>query len=121
MMDEKNERPIGLMRTGLWVRDKKKIQLVEFELLTHIIHGDGVSKIYSTREVIKKLRIPLSELEKMLPQEQFIRTHRNYLINGKWIDFYDAQEALTYIAGGIAVPVSRRKKKKLEWFLANRT
>ncbi len=120
-MKENDGRPCGLMRTGLWVRDKKKIQLVEFDLLTHIIHGDGVSKIYSAGEMIKKLRIPLSELEKMLPDEKFIRTHRNYLINGKWIDFYDVEDAMIYIAGGIAVPVSRRKKKKLEWFLANRT
>ena len=44
------------------------------------------SKLYMSDGSNKLLRIPLKNLEKKLEVVGFIRTHRTYLVNGRWIN-----------------------------------
>lgn len=104
-------------KKGLWVRDKKKIRLVPFETITHIHHCNGLSEVRMGRDLLKKLRMPLCNLEKIMPENRFFRTHRNYIINKSFIEEYSAEEPQVSFAGGQKIPVSRRKKKQFEVFL----
>lgn len=108
---------IVLPKNGLWVREKERIQLVPFETITHIHHSNGESKIFMGGELLKKLRTPLCGLEKKMPESQFFRPHRNFIINKSFVDHYDKEEPVIYFVGGQKIPVSRRKKKHFEVFL----
>ncbi len=107
----------AFQKKGLWVRDKEKIRLVPFETITHIHHYNGLSEVRMGKELLKKLRMPLCNLEKMMPETRFFRTHRNYIINKSFVEGYNAEEPLVSFAGGQKIPVSRRKKKQFESFL----
>ncbi len=105
-----------LPRKGLWVREKERIQLVPFEIITHIHHRNGISKIFMGGDLLKKLRTPLCGLEKKMPESQFFRPHRNFIINKSFVDRYDKEKPVIHFVGGQKIPVSRRKKKHFEIF-----
>lgn len=53
----------------------------------------------------------LKELEQKLPEMQFVRCHRSYLVNLQQIERITKQEV--FLTNGRALPVSRRKEKEL--------
>lgn len=53
----------------------------------------------------------LKELEELLPQKQFCRIHRKYLVNLDFIEEYDSQNNVVLFKGSLKLPVSRRKKE----------
>lgn len=60
----------------------------------------------------KKLQVtkPLCELQEMLPQNQFYRTHKSYLVNVHFIiNFVKAGYSYVELKSGVRIPVSVRK------------
>ncbi len=108
------------LQNGLWVRDKSRIELLPYESITHIYHRNGFSRVHMGTELLKILRTPLACLEGIMPENQFFRTHRNYIINRSFIKQYDPEEPLIYFVCGQKIPVSRRKKRPFETFLEDR-
>ncbi len=105
------------LQTGLWVREKSRIELLPYESITHIYHRQGFSRVHMGTELLKILRTPLACLEDIMPASQFFRTHRNYIINSSFIEKYDPEETLIYFVCGHKIPVSRRRKRHFESFL----
>lgn len=58
-------------------------------------------------------RITISKMEKLLPNNQFIRTHRQYIVQTEHIDSIDFQDSTLKIQQK-EIPVSRTKRKELE-------
>lgn len=102
---------------GLWIRENGRIRLIPFSDITHIHHQDGLSELRCGKELIKKLVMPLCGIEKMIPGNHFIRTHRNYIVNTNYIKKYDPSRTVIYCNSGEELPVSRRRKKEFETFL----
>lgn len=53
----------------------------------------------------------LKELEQKLPEKQFVRCHRSYLVNLRQIERITKQEV--FLTNGRVLPVSRRREKEL--------
>lgn len=58
----------------------------------------------------KLIRASLSELEQQLSTVGFIRVHRTYLINPKWVEQLDVRSV---IVKGNLIPVSARKQREV--------
>lgn len=62
-------------------------------------------------------RMKLSEVEKLLPQNQFIRIHQSFLVNK---NFVTKVESGSVLIDGNTLPVSKKYKIELEnWFKSN--
>ncbi|MBC5625749.1 LytTR family transcriptional regulator [Clostridium sp. NSJ-49] len=57
------------------------------------------------------LRKKISEIEKILPSEYFIRCHRSYIVNVKYIKAIIKNNVL--LVSGLKIPISRGKYKEV--------
>ncbi|MGE7775214.1 LytR/AlgR family response regulator transcription factor [Chitinophaga sp. NPDC101104] len=60
----------------------------------------------------------LADIEKMLPETEFIRVHQSYLVNLRHIKTYYKRGEIQ-LSCGICVPVSARRRESVEHFLRN--
>jgi DNA-binding LytR/AlgR family response regulator len=102
-------------RAYLYLRDNRK---------THKIYLSDISLIESKGEYIQvwsgenkiMTRTSLSGIEKMLPQDQFIRTHHSFIVS---MDHISAFTASTVEIGEIEIPISRKYKNLVMIALKN--
>ena len=109
-------------------KEKKRIILREAETL-HIVHlseilwcdADGSYTTFyltNSRKVIVSRH--LKEFEDLLKPNGFFRIHRSHLINlNKILKFNKSEGGTIYLEGGVALPVSVRKKEQLTYILAH--
>lgn len=102
---------------GLWIKRGTSIHPLPFSLISHIYHGRGHSFLYNKARLLRKLRSPLTFLENKLPGDQFIRTHRNYIVNIDCIETCLYHEQVIIMQHGLVIPVSRRKRRQLRLLL----
>ncbi len=107
------------VHNGIWIREKHRIRLIPFANITHLYHKKSITEIRMGNTVLQKVYKPLKEFEDKLAEEHFIRTHRNYVINISFVIFYDAMYRYVVLKNGEKVPISRRKREKVESFLSN--
>lgn len=63
-----------------------------------------------TKEGTKVIRENISTIEKKLPDLQFMKIHRSYIIALDKIDFYSSEEV---IIGDKSIPISRTYKESV--------
>ena len=102
---------------GLWVREPRKIRLISYDSITHIECNEGISELKMGKKTVKKLHIPLSLLEKKFPSDQFFRTHRNYIVNKKFVKAYNRGSPEVLCAGDARIPIARRRRKDFNHFI----
>lgn len=71
-----------------------------------------VDKHYCTLTTADKsyvVRMSMNELLQRLPVNQFLRTHRSYLVNAEKIDSFDLADSVVFVAGH-SIALSRRYK-----------
>ena len=101
--------PLPSLGDRIFVRDKKRMVRVS---LTDI-HFAEAERNYCRIHLGDQqyiLSVPLKSLEEKLPENQFIRVHRSYLINLNQVDSLD--EHFVFCRGK-AIPVSKTHKEKL--------
>jgi DNA-binding LytR/AlgR family response regulator len=80
------------------------------------VESDGVLSRFHMRNYARNVisvTLTIGECEKILKDYAFVRTHRSYLINSSYISSFECgREGMVFLAGGIKIPVSRRKKKE---------
>lgn len=82
--------------------DSRDILFIRSErVYSNLMLVDGTNKL---------IRVSLTELEQQLSNVDFIRVHRTYLINPKWVDYWDVGKV---IIKGNHIPVSVRKKREV--------
>ncbi len=105
------------------LRDSNTIEVVEFNDLVFVEAQSSYSRIVFFKDGKEKemvLSNPLSEYEEILPDAQFYRIHRSYLINCKQIKRISTDNGGQVIMKNDAtLPVSRRRYAPLISFLAN--
>ncbi|HPH21350.1 MAG TPA: LytTR family DNA-binding domain-containing protein [Haliscomenobacter sp.] len=72
-------------------RADRKVHRLPFQRIIYLQALDDYVKIFSTEGVFLP-KITLSQLEKELPQQLFLRIHRSYIVNLKQVQFFDHQE-----------------------------
>ncbi len=117
-MSEHNFANNRFRRFGLWVKGSECIELLPFDIITHIHHFAGMSRVFRGGELLRELRMPLCGLEKIMPPDRFFRPHRNFIINKDFISRYDEGRALILFDGDRRIPLSRRRKKNFRLFLS---
>lgn len=58
------------------------------------------------------MKLQLSEVEKLLDDKIFIKTHRSYIVNKNWIQSLLENEVV--LKNGKKVPISRYRRKEVE-------
>ena len=98
------------------VKDGGKIKIIPLLQIQYIEAADDYVKIHTAEGVFLKKKT-MQFFEDSLPKQQFIRTHRSYLINAQLITRIDPHEKdshLVLLSTGMRLPVSKSGYAKLK-------
>ncbi len=79
---------------------------------------NNYTKFFFTNKKNLLVAKTLKEYDDILTEHQFIRVHKSYLVNKKYITRFD-NESLLWLQNDISVPVSRRKRNELMGIFTN--
>ena len=107
--DSKREDPHFVLSDRIFVRHKNQLVKVFLQDILFAEADRNYCRVH-TKEKEYLLTLPLREFEENLPPENFMRTHRSFLVNLPKIDaLIDNQETIVF--GKKTVPISRRFKE----------
>ncbi|MFT5822567.1 MAG: two-component system LytT family response regulator [Crocinitomix sp.] len=56
---------------------------------------------------------PLKEYAQLLPESDFMRVHKSYLVNINWVQTFHYRSSELVLKSNVKIPVSRRNKKEI--------
>ncbi len=98
------------------LKDGSKIKIIPVAHIQYLEAADDYVKIITAGGSFLKKKT-MQYFEQTLPQEQFIRTHRSYIINVQLItriDAYEKDSHLVLLNTGVKLPVSKQGYAKLK-------
>jgi two-component system, LytTR family, response regulator len=98
------------------VKTAGKIKIIPIPEILFLEAADDYVKVHTKEGSFLKNKT-MSFFEKALPQEQFVRTHRSYIINVQEItriDPYEKENHLAILRSGAKLPVSKSGYGKLK-------
>ena len=101
------------------VKTDGKIQIIPVHEIDFLEAADDYVKINSKKGTFLKNKT-MSHFEEVLDSQQFVRTHRSYIINVSqisWIDPYEKDGHLAILTSGSKIPVSKSGYTKLKAIL----
>ncbi|MBD8490824.1 LytTR family transcriptional regulator [Echinicola sp. CAU 1574] len=98
-----------LIKDALFVRDKGCLRKVKFKNILWL-KGDGNYTTLVTKEKVYSLRNILKEFEAILPEDEFVRIHKSYLVRLDRITTISPKEVTIETE---KVPVGRTYYQKL--------
>lgn len=114
IVDTALEAPMQTNR--IVVKDNGKIKIIPIAKLQYIEAADDYAKIYTAEGSFLKKKT-MQYFEDSLPQQEFIRIHRSYIINAQLITRIDPLEKdshLVLLTTGARLPVSKAGYSKLK-------
>ena len=114
IVDTTLEAPMQTNR--IVVKDNGKIKIIPIAKLQYIEAADDYAKIYTAEGSFLKKKT-MQYFEDSLPQQEFIRIHRSYIINAQLITRIDPLEKdshLVLLTTGARLPVSKAGYSKLK-------
>jgi two-component system, LytTR family, response regulator len=97
------------------VKTAGKIKIIPIPEILYLEAADDYVKVHTKEGAFLKNKT-MSFFENTLPQEQFVRTHRSYILNVQEItriDPYEKENHLAILRSGARVPVSKSGYGKL--------
>jgi len=98
------------------VKTAGKIKIIPIPEILYLEASDDYVKIHTKEGAFLKNKT-MSFFENTLPQDQFVRTHRSYIINVQEItriDPYEKENHLAILRSGARIPVSKGGYAKLK-------
>jgi two-component system, LytTR family, response regulator len=98
------------------VKDNGKIKIIPFAQLQYLEAADDYVKMHTTDGIFLK-KHTMQYFEDSLPNNEFIRTHRSYIVNAQMINRIDAHEKdshLLLLTTGVRLPVSKAGYARLK-------
>lgn len=95
-----------------FIKVREKLVKVELKEILYIEADDRYSIIHTISEKKYIIRIPLGELEVKLPTSSFMRTHRSYIIQSKYIKSVNIQDE-TIQLNHLDIPMSKTHREKI--------
>lgn len=86
--------------------NRSLIKLSVYEIMFAKVEGRYTELHLSDKRFV--CRKSLSELLDLLPEELFVRSHRNFLINKNYVKSVIFNESSVYLTNGEVLPVSNR-------------
>lgn len=94
----------------LIVETTKKVIKLDYNEIYYCIMFSPYIDVHTKSEKIV-LRKKISEMEKILPSKYFVRCHRSYIVNVKYIKTITKNNV--FLENGVKVPISRGKYKEI--------
>lgn len=91
------------------VKDGTEIKIIPINEVDYIEAYDDYVKIYQGKKYILKKQT-MNHFEQVLPENQFIRIHRSYILNVNELTKIESYEKNSYVAilkSGTSIPISR--------------
>jgi len=106
-----------LFEEFFFIKTRQKLEKVSINQVLYLESDGHYCQVYTdTKKFL--IRSSLSELEKRLPIDIFIQTHRSFIVNINMIDTVDLQDSVIIIKDK-HIPISKRKReallKRLDW------
>lgn len=101
------------------VKDNGKIKIIPLPQVQYIEAADDYVKIHTTEGSFLKKKT-MQYFEEGLPQQEFIRIHRSYIVNAQLITRilpYEKDSHLALLVTGIKLPVSKTGYSRLKLVL----
>jgi len=101
------------------LKDNGKIKIIPLAQVQYIEAADDYVKIYTAEGNFLKKKT-MQFFEDSLPQQEFIRIHRSYIVNSQLITRitpYEKESHLVLLTTGIQLPVSKAGYSKLKLVL----
>lgn len=116
-LDKTQEEIIRKDKLGMIVLEtaKKSVKL-SYDDIHYCIMFSPYIDIHTHSEKIT-VRKKISEIETMLPEESFVRCHRSYIVNIRYIKSIEKGNLI--LESGIKIPISRGKFKELNEIFIN--
>jgi DNA-binding LytR/AlgR family response regulator len=102
-----------LSKNYLFFQRKGIYQKVYMRDIFLVKSSDNYCEVYSQSGEEFILRSSISKMEQLLPSEEFMRVHRQYIVQLREISSIDLQNNLLKLHDK-SIPISRRNKKALE-------
>lgn len=99
---------IGIHSDSIFIKQQNYFRKLPFCNFLFAEASGSYCCIYLTSGAKLTVSYPLSEVEKHLPQEKFVRTHRSFIIN---IDHVDSYIGNMLCIGQHLVPIGRSYRK----------
>ena len=96
--------------SSLVLETGKKIIKLDYNKIQYFIMFSPYIDIHTSTEKIT-IRKNIGEIEKILPSEYFIRCHRSYIVNVRYIKSIIKNNVL--LENGVKIPISRGKYKEV--------
>jgi two-component system, LytTR family, response regulator len=78
--------------------------------ITRLEADDNYTRVFTISGKQYLISKPLKDFERALPSSSFIRTHKSYMINIRYLkDFLNEDGGIAILSDGFKVPVSKRK------------
>lgn len=94
----------------LVIETTKKIIKLDYNKINYCIMFSPYIEVHTNSEKIT-LRKKISEMEEILPSKYFVRCHRSYIVNVKYIKSITKNNVL--LENGINIPISRGKYNEI--------
>ncbi|MAT55994.1 MAG: hypothetical protein CMN32_16085 [Saprospirales bacterium] len=108
--DENEEQ--FLLKEHVFVKKKGVYHKVPIASIAYVSSNDNYSEITTDKGQTFVVRFPLSKMEEMLPSNDFMRIHRQYIICMQKIDSVNLQDGVLMMLGE-QIPISRPNRKLL--------
>jgi two-component system, LytTR family, response regulator len=125
MQLQKNNLALAVVNTALQtasatnrivVKDNGKIKIIPLTQVQYIEAADDYVKIHTAEGNFLKKKT-MQYFDNSLPQQEFIRIHRSYIVNAQLITRitpYEKESHLAMLTTGVQVPVSKAGYSKLK-------
>lgn len=101
----------------LAVHTMDEVRFIPFDEILYCSAQINYTKIFTRNGKVLLCSKTLKEVEKNLPEDQFIRIHHSHLVNINEITAMKKKEAMMEINHEILLPISRNMKKDVSDFL----
>jgi len=108
-----NLRPGALESKKIVLSTSEKIHVVEIENIIRCESDNYYTHFYFKGGRHLLISKTLKDVESLLQEGNFIRPHKSHLINIRFIQNFNRDEATISLTDGSKIPVSRRKKEKI--------
>ncbi|WP_304509511.1 LytR/AlgR family response regulator transcription factor [Anaerotignum sp.] len=105
---------LRLLESRIELQDGEKIVLVKWTEIQYIQSENVYINVYleDTRYLIRK---KLSDVQEQMPKQMFFRPHRSYLINLRFVKFFDGKKII--MKNGNEIPLSRGKRSEFKAYM----
>lgn len=100
-----------VLNNSFFIKNGSHFQKIEIPSI-HYVEVQNKHSIIATQEEQFKVRMPLKELTKKLPDKMFMKIHQSYLVNISQITSIDTVTDQVQV-GKYIIPTSRRYKSKI--------